>query len=86
VLDNESPTLNSKISIWPNPFSSQIHIQQSVQEKNNIIVQDILGNTMVEVIDNTNDVWFDTSTWPVGMYILKYENKAMSKTIKLLKK
>jgi hypothetical protein len=69
TLNNADLTLNEKVRIYPNPTSSILNIELSGIKIDKIIISDVLGKTMFEQTQNTNQV--NVGNLAAGIYIVK---------------
>lgn len=68
---SQSEVTQDDIKFWPNPFNSTINIQYDVDEIQNLVVYDILGNeiksiTLDDIGTHRTQLSFDAS----GVYIV----------------
>lgn len=82
VLDVEKESLNSKISIYPNPSSDFISITNIVGATP-IRITNITGQTVISTVVDVNNNQVDIKELSKGFYFVEIKGK---KTIKLIKK
>ncbi len=72
-----------KQTFYPNPVKNVLHLQL-LDDKNKIMVTDILGRTIFEeVVKASNSI--DMSAYKTGIYFLKVENSYGTENIKIIK-
>jgi len=75
-----------KLNVYPNPVKDQLIITAS--NKNNpfkLNLYDINGRQLMSAIMTSDDYKFNTSSLPVGIYLLKVEDQESSKVFKVIK-
>jgi hypothetical protein len=94
VLTNEavaSVASQSTISIYPNPATDKVMVQYNQESLSNgqLEVMNSLGQIMVQTALNNNSgmhhVLIETSAWPQGVYYVKVQQGAQTKTQRFVK-
>ncbi len=81
-LGVETPS-ELKQTFYPNPVKNKFYMQL-YDEKNKIMVTDVLGRKIVEdVVDASSTL--DMSTYKTGVYFLKVENSYGTENVKIIK-
>ena len=76
----------NKISIYPNPVSSQLHIDH-VNNINRIVISNVLGQEIRTINNPVNNITVNTSDFNKGMYIVTIiDNNNNSKSSRFIKK
>lgn len=76
-----------QFSINPNPTSSKVYFDNSIQKFETATVVNYLGQVVAETRFNSFEVnqEVDLSSFSVGVYIFKFKNQQFSKTVKIIK-
>ena len=72
-----------KQSFYPNPVKNKFYMQL-LDDKNKIIVTDMLGRKIVEEVVNSSNA-LDMSAFKTGIYLLKVENSYGIQNVKIIK-
>jgi len=72
-----------KQSFYPNPVKNKFYMQL-LDDKNKIIVTDMLGRKIVEEVVNASNA-LDMSAFKTGIYLLKVENSYGIQNVKIIK-
>lgn len=84
VLGTPSQTMNS-LSYYPNPVYDQVAINYS-QNITSVTVYNLVGQKVLAINPNTNNVILDMSKLSAGTYMIQVQSDSASKVIKLIKK
>jgi hypothetical protein len=78
---------NLNINIYPNPAKDKLNISMKSPEKNgfNIKVYDFTGRLIFTVYSDLNDLTFNCSLWPSGVYNIIVGNNDIFYSNKLVK-
>lgn len=76
-------TIAETIKLYPNPSSSVVRL--SILEKVNVTVTDLLGKTVMNLKDVTNQTDINVSALQNGVYLFSVQNQTGSQTIKFVK-
>lgn len=85
-LPTSNIKINSNVSIYPNPTSSFITINQQQEDKTNIEIYNTYGQRISSVTTSNKKEKIDLSNYPNGLYFIKLSSIKYSKTVKILKK
>ncbi len=85
VLSTPTIKVDSPIVIYPNPFQTIIHFQNSQLEAIAIKVFDFSGKMVFEKTTDKNEVTLDLSYLANGIYTLQYESKGIPISTKIIK-
>ncbi|MBD3863640.1 T9SS type A sorting domain-containing protein [Olleya marilimosa] len=80
TLSIQEVTLSPEVKVYPNPSSDYIKIT-NLQQSENYIVYDILGNKIIEGQLNNNLV-IDIQNFQIGLYFIQFENENIIKFVK----
>ncbi len=86
ILAIEKKNKINNLSVYPNPIKDQLIITAS--NKNypfNLNLYDLNGRQLMSAIMTSDDYNFNTSSLPVGIYLLKVENQESSEVFKVIK-
>jgi len=72
-----------KQSFYPNPVKNKFYMQL-LDDKNKIIITDMLGRKIVEEVVNSSNA-LDMSAFKTGIYLLKVENSYGIQNVKIIK-
>ncbi len=76
---------NTSFNFYPNPTSDVLHISNN-KEISEVIVYNLLGQTVLNQKYNNLEVTLDLSTFPTNTYLVKVICSEQSKTFKIMKK
>jgi hypothetical protein len=84
VYDDVSVSENSSFNIqaYPNPANSFVHI--GINESADLIISDLLGQTVFSQLDLNTSVDVNTSNWPNGIYLVQVYKGANFETQRLV--
>ncbi len=75
-----------EILVYPNPFENNMLIQSNSTQEVDIIVYDITGKEILSEPIKTNDnIRFDTTTWPSGLYFVTWKSNGSVNHVKVCK-
>jgi hypothetical protein len=69
----EPLSMDEKFTIYPNPFSNQINIQNSLGSDVKVTIRDLSGRVLIQSNLNTSDSKIETSQLASGLYIATLE-------------
>lgn len=76
---------DSHFSFSPNPVSTQLNISTDTTPVN-IVVMNQLGQALVNLIAHKNEIDIDFSSFPSGVYILKFASNSRTESHLIIKK
>lgn len=86
LITGEKEVLSSKIALYPNPASGQLFVEGLRLETGSITVCNINGqNINLPSAKNNNQIVFDVSTLPAGVYYLKLNTQGETAVSKFVK-
>lgn len=80
----EDNLVNPSLSIYPNPFTSNITVS-STEAITNVTVYNVHGAKVMNVAANNNDVELDLSTLNSGVYIIRVQSNSTIYNQKIIK-
>ncbi len=80
-----STTNQSKIAVYPNPATNEIHFAGINSDTYNVTIKDITGKTLNIFELNAGNTTIDVSNLKSGMYLIEFENQETRFTEKLIK-
>jgi PKD repeat protein len=82
----EENTFLSGMSVYPNPASSELHLDVIATVGLKITMSNILGATVFEksITEGADDITLDVANMPKGLYVLTVENKGRKATRKVI--
>lgn len=78
----ESKKLNFKT--YPNPTSSHINLLFDEINDKTIYLTDVIGNVILQLENNSNNIQLDLSNYPKGIYFVRVESDNSSSTQKII--
>ncbi len=85
TLSNENYFVNSNFSVWPNPFSSELHVSSKLTGNVNVQIVDALGNVMHQQTVSANEEIKINPELKNGLYFLQMESEGKMELVKLIK-
>lgn len=87
TLSNSDFTGDNSLKIYPNPTSSKISFNNSIENFETATVMNFLGQVVTEIKFDSFEVnqQIDLSSFTEGVYMLKLSNQKGSKTIRIIK-
>jgi hypothetical protein len=87
ALSTPDFTSTNLLKIYPNPTSSKVNFDNSIEKFETATIINYLGQVVDEIQFNSFEVnqEVDMSSLAAGIYILKIKNQKFSKTIKIIK-
>lgn len=87
VLNVETINLQNKITVYPNPTTTQIQIDlEEINSQSKVQLYTIAGKLLYSQIhNNTNHITINISSFSKGIYILKLQFEKSQKAIKVIK-
>jgi len=78
--------INDKVNfiIYPNPTSSQINLLFDEINDKTIYLTDVIGNVILQLENNSNNIQLDLSNYPKGIYFVRVESQKNSSTQKII--
>jgi hypothetical protein len=82
---SESVNLSSSVSVFPNPFTSQITIKNSTNLKTQVFVYDVMGKIVADKNSDSGLVELNTDNLNSGIYFVKITSEDTTLTYKIVK-
>jgi hypothetical protein len=82
---SESVNLSSSVSVFPNPFTSQITIKNSTNLKTQVFVYDVMGKIVTDKNSDSGLVELNTDNLNSGIYFVKITSEDATLTYKIVK-
>ena len=80
------PEIEIEAGIFPNPFHDSFTVLSGRKDFTDMTVYDLFGNQVMPLIRFSESATIDTSSWPLGVYVVNYGTPLMmDKVVKLVK-